>query len=131
MLFGGKNTVFAESENIPKMEIGTLTTNLPTSATANAKLYLFYKITPSLHLDLYPSFQYQIMGNSDKSNYSGYFFSVRTGLSYKLQVSYFVSQEPQLEKLSWGFIFFLQFCNFFATYNVQTLEHFKVKEKNK
>ena len=83
MLFGGKNSVFAESENVEKMKIGKLNTNSPTSATANAKLYLFYKITPSLQLDLYPTFQYQIIGNTD-SNYSSYFFSVRTGFSYKL-----------------------------------------------
>ncbi|MES2748556.1 MAG: hypothetical protein V4648_09250 [Bacteroidota bacterium] len=82
-LFAGKNSVFAESENVEKMKIGTLKTTSSSSMTTNAKLYLFYKITPSLQLDLYPTFQYQIMGNTDSSNYSNYYFSVRTGLSYK------------------------------------------------
>ncbi len=84
LLFADENTVFAESENVQKMKIGKLETTAPSSFTANAKVYLFYKITPSLQLDLYPSFQYQIMGNTDSSNYSSYFISVRTGFSYKL-----------------------------------------------
>ncbi len=84
LLFGGKNAVFAESEYIQKMRIGTLSTASSSSFTGNAKLYLFYRITPSLQLDFYPSFQYQIMGNTDSSNYSSYFFSIRTGFSYKL-----------------------------------------------
>lgn len=81
-LFEGKNSIFAESEVNNKMKIGSLTTNPGNGATANVKLYLFYKIAPSLQLDLYPTFQYQIMGNTDSSNYSSYFFSIRTGLSY-------------------------------------------------
>ena len=84
LLFSGKNTIFAQSEGIAKINIGTLITNKSDGVTANAKLYLFYKITPSLQLDIYPSFQYQIMGNTNSSNYSSYFFSVRTGFSYKL-----------------------------------------------
>jgi hypothetical protein len=83
-LFGGKNTVYAASDTIEKMKIGTLTTALPSSATGNAKLYLFYKITPSLHLDLYPTFQYQFLGDKDSSTYSAYFFSLRAGFSYRL-----------------------------------------------
>ena len=84
LLFEDKNSIFAESDNVQKLKIGTLTTNQPTSITGNAKLYLFYKISPSLHFDLYPTFQYRIMGDTNSSNYSSYFFSIRTGLSYKL-----------------------------------------------
>ncbi|RZK02034.1 MAG: hypothetical protein EOO43_23555 [Flavobacterium sp.] len=84
LLFEGKNSVFAESENVRKLKIGKLETTLETNFTGNAKLYLFYKITPSLQLDLYPTFQYQIMGRTDSFVNSGYYFSVRTGFSYKL-----------------------------------------------
>ena len=83
LLFEDKNSIFAESDNVQKLKIGTLTTNQPTSITGNAKLYLFYKITPALNIELYPSFQYQFMGSKNASDYTGYFFSVRTGLSYK------------------------------------------------
>ncbi len=83
ILLEDKNSVFAESEFVQKMRIGTLTTLAPTSATLNAKVNLFYKITPSLQVDLYPTFQYQVMGHTDSSNYSNFFLSVRTGLSYK------------------------------------------------
>jgi hypothetical protein len=83
MLFGNKNAVFAESKNIQKIKIGNTTTNLPISVTMNGKLNLFYKITPSLQFDLYPTLQYQIMGSTDSSNSSSYFISFRTGLSYK------------------------------------------------
>ncbi len=83
ILIEDKNSVFAESEFVQKMRIGTLTTLAPTSSTLNAKVNLFYKITPSLQVDLYPTFQYQVMGHTDSSNYSNFFLSVRTGLSYK------------------------------------------------
>lgn len=83
MLFGNKNTVYAASETIQSMKIGTLSSISPTSATLNAKMNLFYKISPSLQVDLYPTFQYQIMGNTNSSDYSSYFLSIRTGLSYK------------------------------------------------
>ena len=80
VLFSGKNSIFAESEHVEKMKIGNLKSDSASGITTNAKLYLFYKITPALHFDLYPAFQYQIMSNQETS---GYFFSVRTGLSYK------------------------------------------------
>lgn len=82
LLFAGKNAVFAESENVPQLKIGKLITDTEGGFTANAKLYLFYKITPELQLDLYPSFQYRLMGDTD-SDYSRYFLSLRTGISYK------------------------------------------------
>ncbi len=83
MLLAGKNKIFASSENVEQMEIGHLKTTISSGFTANAKVYLFYKLTPSLQVELFPSMQYRIMGDTDNSNYSSYFFSVRSGLTYK------------------------------------------------
>lgn len=83
VLFGNKNSVFAESEQVAKMKIGTVKTNAETDFTGNLKACLFYKISGSLQLDLYPTFQYQFIGNTNSSGYSNYYFSVRTGISYK------------------------------------------------
>lgn len=83
LFYLGKNEVYAESEQIEKTKIGSFSTLLQTSATANAKLYLYYQIMPKLSFDVYPTFQYQLFGNSDSSNYSTYFFSVRAGIGYR------------------------------------------------
>lgn len=83
LFYLGKNEVYAESEQIDKIKIGSFSTLLQTSATANAKLYLYYQILPKLSFDVYPTFQYQLLGNSDSSNYSTYFFSIRAGVGYR------------------------------------------------
>lgn len=83
ILIEDNNSVFAESESVQKKRIGNLKTIAGTSATFNAKVNLFYKLTPSLQLDIYPTFQYQVLGNTDASYYSNFFLSLRTGLSYK------------------------------------------------
>jgi len=79
-----KNEVFLESDDIERMKIGKLENIAPFSSSVNVKFNLFYKITPKLYFDLYPSFQYQFMGYKGVSNYHPYFFSIKTGLSYKL-----------------------------------------------
>lgn len=79
-----KNELFLESEDIDRMSIGKLENIAPFSSSINVKFNLFYKLTPKLNFDLYPSFQYQFMGYKDVSNYHPYFFSIKTGLSYKL-----------------------------------------------
>jgi hypothetical protein len=79
-----KNNVFLESDSIERMRIGSLKNISPFSSSINLKLNLFYKIFPKLQFDLYPSFQYQFMGWKDVPNYHPYFFSIKTGLSYKL-----------------------------------------------
>lgn len=79
-----KNEVFLESDGVERMKIGKLENISPFSSSVNAKFHLFYKITPKLYFDLYPSFQYQFMGYKGVSNYHPYFFSIKTGLSYKL-----------------------------------------------
>lgn len=79
-----KNGVFFESESTERMKIGKLENISPFSSSVNAKFHLFYKIAPKLYFDLYPSFQYQFMGYKGVSNYHPYFFSIKTGLSYKL-----------------------------------------------
>lgn len=79
-----KNEVFLESDGVERMKIGKLENIAPFSSSVNAKFHLFYKITPKLYFDLYPSFQYQFMGYKGVSNYHPYFFSIKTGLSYKL-----------------------------------------------
>lgn len=83
LFYLGKNEVYAESNQIEKTKIGSFSTLLKTSATANAKLYLYYQIIPKLSFDVYPTFQYHILGNSDSSSYSTYFFSIRAGIGYK------------------------------------------------
>lgn len=79
-----KNEVFLESETIERIKIGTLENVLPFSSSINIKFNFFYKITSKLYFDLYPSFQYQLMSYKGLSNYHPYFFSIKTGLSYKL-----------------------------------------------
>lgn len=79
-----KNELFLESETISKMNIGKLDNIVPFSSSINIKFNMFYKITSKLNFDLYPSLQYQINGYKDISNYHPYFFSIKTGLSYKL-----------------------------------------------
>lgn len=78
------NELFLESETVSRFKAGKLENIAPFSASANVKLNLFYTISKKLQFDLYPSIQYQIMGFKDVSNYHSYFFSIKTGLSYKL-----------------------------------------------
>lgn len=82
LLFSNKNIITAQAEKISEINIGALT-NIVDGFTANSKLYLFYKFMPSLQVELYPTFQYQVFGNNSSSNNSNYYFSVRTGFSYK------------------------------------------------
>lgn len=78
------NDLYLESDTVSRVKIGSLQNISPISWSLNVKLNLFYKITPKLNFDLYPSFQYQFMGYKDANDYQPYFFSIKTGLSYKL-----------------------------------------------
>ena len=78
------NDLYLESDAVNRMKIGNLRNISPFSWSVNVKLNLFYKITPKLNFDLYPSIQYQFMGYKEVNDYQPYFFSIKTGLSYKL-----------------------------------------------
>lgn len=84
MIFNQKNEIFVESVLVEKFKIGSSKTVAPMSFSGNAKLHLFYTISKRFQFDLYPEFQYQISGYKDISNYHPYFFSIKTGVSYKL-----------------------------------------------
>jgi hypothetical protein len=79
-----KKDLFLESDNVERLRVGELKNILPFSVTGNIKLNLFYKISSRLQFDLYPEFQYHLMEFKEVSNYHSYYFSIKTGLSYKL-----------------------------------------------
>lgn len=79
-----KKDLFLESDNVKRLKVGELKNISPFSVTGNIKLNLFYKISSKLQFDLYPEFQYHLMEFKEVSNYHSYYFSIKTGLSYKL-----------------------------------------------
>ncbi len=81
-LIANENKIFAQSETISQRYLGNLKTEARSSITGNFKLYVSYKLSPQLHFDVNPEIQFRFFGNTDKVDYSTYFLSLKTGITY-------------------------------------------------